>query len=80
MKPILQQGLPTLARVNHHFPRIVAHGPKKYQGLEIPELHLEQLISHIMALLQFGTDKQDITGTLIRAVKHYNWKQDLQDQ
>jgi len=66
LKPVLQQGLPLLG-VNQNFPRAVAHGPIRYQGLNLPNLHMEQLIAHITTLLKFGPLCDDPTGLLIRS-------------
>jgi len=66
MKPVLQQGLPLLG-VNRNFPRAVAHGPTKYQGLNLPNLHTEQLIAHITTMLKFGPLRDDPTGMLLRS-------------
>jgi len=52
MQPVLQQGLPSLG-VNRNFPQAVAHGPTIYHGLNLPNLHTEQLITHVITLLKF---------------------------
>jgi len=65
MQPVLQQGLPALG-VNCNFPRAVAYGPATYQGLNLPNLHTEQLISHILTMLKYGNLTEDPTGSLIR--------------
>jgi len=65
MQPVLQQGLPALG-VNRNFPRAVAFGPTTYQGLNLPNLHTEQLISHILTMLKYGNLTDDPTGSLIR--------------
>jgi len=51
------------------FPANSSAWTKKYQGLEIPDLHSEQLISHIMALLQFGAEPNNVIGMLIQAYR-----------
>ncbi len=66
MQPVLQQSLPALG-VNRNYPRAVAHGPVIYQGLNLPNLYSEQLITHITTLLKYGSQNEDPTGTLIRA-------------
>ncbi len=66
MQPVLQQGLPALG-VNRNFPRAVAHGPVAYQGLNLPNPHTEQLITHILTVLKYGNIPHDPTGSLIRA-------------
>jgi hypothetical protein len=37
MKPILAARLPAL-RINRHLPQVAVHGPKRYQGVGIPDL------------------------------------------
>jgi len=64
MQPVLQQGLLAL-RVNHNFPRAVAHGPVAYQGLNLPDLYIKQMISHILTILKFGNLFDDPTEVLI---------------
>jgi len=51
--------------INRHFPRAVVHSPKSHQGLEIPNLFMEQICAHITTLLQFGSQHQDPTGHLL---------------
>ncbi len=48
-------------------PQVVAHGPLVYQGLNLPNLFTEQLISHAYTLMKFGSHINDITGNLIWA-------------
>jgi len=64
MKPVLQQGLLALG-VNRNFPRSIAHGPVTYQGLNLPNLHSEQMISHILMVLKYGNQRDDPTGALL---------------
>jgi len=52
IQPVLQQGLPALG-VNRNFPRAVAHGPVAYRGLNLPNLHTKQLITHILTILKY---------------------------
>ncbi len=54
-------------RLNRNFPRAVAHGPVTYQGLNLLNLHTEQLIAHILTVLKYGNLPDDPTGSLIRA-------------
>jgi len=65
IQPVLQQGLPALG-INRNFPRAVAHGPVQFQGLNLPNLHTEQSIAHIMTLLKYGPQRYDPTGLLLR--------------
>jgi len=64
LKPILVSALLTMG-INQHFPQAVVHGPQSHQGLEIPNLFMEQICAHIMTLLRFGSQHQDPTGHLI---------------
>jgi len=66
LKPVLNQGLPVLG-INRHFPRAVAHRPWKFQGLNIPNLYMEQVVIHLLTLLRFGVQNDDPTGQLLRA-------------
>ncbi len=66
LKPVLNQGLPVMG-INQNFPRVVAHGPLAYQGLNFPNLFMEQLILHIRTLVKYGSHLADITGNLIWA-------------
>jgi len=66
MSPILAQGLP-LAGYICTFPHALAHGPKKFCGVNIPNLYTEQTITHIHTLLKFSNQPKDLTGYLLRA-------------
>jgi len=44
LEPVFSQGLPAMG-VNRHFPRAIAHGPVAYQGLNIPNLHTNEIWS-----------------------------------
>jgi len=66
MRPILAQGLP-LAGFVRSFPRAIVHGPWQWGGLNIPNLHTEQVISHLHTILKFGGKLDDITGSLLQA-------------
>jgi len=66
LKLVLQQGLPAMG-VNRHLPRAVVHGPRIFQGLNIPNLYSKQMITHIQTIVKFGQHKSDPTGALLRA-------------
>jgi len=66
MKPALSKALPAMG-INRHFPRAVAYGPKSHQGLAIPNLFTEQIITHITTLLRYGPQAYDPTGQLLQA-------------
>jgi len=66
LKLVLTQGLPAMG-INQNFPRVVAHGPLAYQGLNLPNLFTEQLITHIRTLVKYGSHPDDVMGNLIRA-------------
>jgi len=72
MKPVLNQGLPALG-INRHLPHAVSHGPCKYQGLNLPNLYMEQAVIHIHTLLRFGVNFGDRTGQLLRANGEALW-------
>jgi len=65
MSPILGYGLPA-AGVVQSFPRVLAHSPLKYGGLDLPNLHTEQTFSHILQVLSSSTS-DDTTAFLLRA-------------
>jgi len=50
--------------INRHFSRAVAHGPYAQQGLNLLNLYMEQLVSHICTLLKFGAASMDTIGIL----------------
>jgi len=64
MKWALASALPAMG-INRHFPQAVAYGPHSHQGLDIPNLFTEQLITHIVTLLCFGPQWNDPTGHLL---------------
>jgi len=66
ISPILAQGLP-LAGYICTFPHALAHGPKKFCGVNIPNLYTEQTLAHIHTLLKFLNQPQDLTGFLLQA-------------
>jgi len=66
MKPILSTGLPS-AGIIRSFPRALVHGPWRWGGLNVPNLHTEQLVTHIHTILKFGGNLQDMTGNLLQA-------------
>jgi len=66
LKPILLQGLPRIG-VNRHLPRAMVHGLVAYQGLNIPNLHMEQMLLHVQTLVKYGSQMEDPMGLLIRA-------------
>jgi len=66
MQPILAQGLP-LAGFIQSFPKAIVHGPWQWGRLNIPNLYMEQLISHIHMILKFGGQLEEITGSLLQA-------------
>jgi len=66
MHPILSQGLPS-ARYIWSFPQAIVHGPWQWGGLNIPNLYMEQVITHLHTLMKFRGQLGDITGSLIQA-------------
>jgi hypothetical protein len=65
MKPIRAAGEPALG-INRHLTLVVAHGPKRYQGVGIPDLWTVQGILKLWLALQHG-DAPTITGHQLRA-------------
>jgi len=66
VKLVLNQGLPAMG-INRNFPRVMVHGPLVYQGLNLPNLFMEQLILHIQMLVKYGHHPNNVTGNLIQA-------------
>jgi len=69
MSPILGRGLPA-AGVVRSFPQVLAHGPLTYGGLDLPNLHTEQTIAHILQVLS-STTSEDTTAFLLRTCGEY---------
>jgi len=73
VKLVLNQGLLALG-INRHLPQAVAHGPWKFQGLNLPNLYMEQVVTHsIHTLLQFGAQPNNPTSQLLRANGEALW-------
>jgi len=64
MAPILKQGLPS-AGIVCTYPCPLVHGPSWYAGLDIPNLHTEQTILHILQILCLP-DLVDVTAFLLQ--------------
>jgi len=64
MQPILAAALPEMGIVCT-MAHAVVHGPLWYQGLDILNLHTEQLIAWLQTLLQYGLQLEDVTGSMI---------------
>jgi len=75
MKPALNQALPAMG-MNRHFPQAVAHGPVGHQGLALPNLFTKQICIHIITMIRFGHQWEDLTGQLLQAnAEVFDWKQ-----
>jgi len=66
MKPALNKVLPAMG-INQHFPHAVVHRPKSHQCIAIPNLFMEQLISHVTMMLRFGPQRDNPAGQLLQA-------------
>ena len=66
MQPIMDAGLPALG-INRHISRTIAYGPRRYQGLGIPDLWTLQGILKLWLAVAHG-DAPTITGCSLRAV------------
>jgi len=64
MSPILAQGLPSAGFV-HTFLHVLAHGPLKFCGVNIPNLFTEQTLAHIHTLLKSTNQPQNLMGFLL---------------
>ncbi len=69
MSLILGHGLP-VAGVVRLFPQALAHGPLTYGGPDLPNLHTEQTIAHILQVLSLSTS-DDTTVFLLRTCGEY---------
>jgi hypothetical protein len=65
MRPLLQAGLPVLG-LNRHLTRSVVYGPRRFQGVGIPDLWVLQGILKLWLALAHG-DAPTITGCSLRA-------------
>jgi len=72
MCPILVAGLPAMGVVRT-MARDVVHGPLCYQGLDILHLYTEQMLTRFSTLLQYGSQVEDVTGSLIRFTAEAFW-------
>ena len=66
MKPVLDAGLKALG-LSQKMNRDVVYGPKRYQGVGIPDLWLIQGILKLWIAIAHG-DAATITGSSLRAV------------
>jgi hypothetical protein len=62
---IAQVALPRIG-VIRSFPRALLHAPPKFAGLNIPNLYVEQGVSHILRLIRYSRSKNHSTGLLLR--------------
>jgi len=76
-KTILYSDLPKVGVV-HTYPRALVHGQLCYMGLEISNLHTEQLIIQIAMILRYVYSSEDTTSHLIWVLgeKQYGWRWD----
>jgi len=63
----------TSCRANKKFPQSEVHRPYKKQGLQIPDLYMEQMISQIRTLLRHNGVTQDPAGFRILACCKSIW-------
>jgi len=66
MQAILAQGLPSAGFVRS-FSKAIVHSPWQWGRLNIPNLYMEQLISHVHTVLKFGGSLEEITSSLLQA-------------
>jgi len=65
MAPILRQGLPQ-AGIVRTYPWPLVYSPNRYAGLDIPNLHTEQTILHILQVMSVP-DTTNVTAFLLRS-------------
>ena len=66
MAPVMQAGLSHSGIVNK-VPKAIRFGPAGRQGFGIHDMFVTQGIDHFVRLVDHGYNKQDLTGSLIRA-------------
>jgi hypothetical protein len=66
LSPALMAGLPS-SGVVRTMPRVVVHGPQKFQGLGIDNLYTLQGIAHTGVLIRHGRNLEHFNGQLLRA-------------
>jgi len=66
LKPLLATGLLAIG-IMQNFPWVVIHRPYTKQGMQFPNLHMEQTVQQIMALLAHYYNTNDQIGALINA-------------
>ena len=64
MQPILHAALPAIG-VNRNFPHALVHAPLRFQGLNIPDLWVEQGLDHLKRALTHG-NTTSITGQFLQ--------------
>jgi len=57
----------TLSWLYMHIPTCSSTRPKKFCGVNIPNLYTKQTLTHIHTLLKFSNQPQDLTGFLLQA-------------
>jgi len=67
MCPILQASLPKIGCIQT-MPRIVVHAPISLVGLNILNLYMEQLVTQLLMLLQYGSQLEEMMCILIWAL------------
>jgi hypothetical protein len=61
---IAQVALPRIG-VIRSFPCALLHAPSKFAGLNVPNLYVEQGVSHILRLIRYSVSKNHSTGLLL---------------
>jgi len=66
LKPLLAAGLLAMG-IMQNFPWAVIHGMYTKQGMQFPNLHMEQMVQQIMTLLVHYNNTENLIGALINA-------------
>ena len=66
MGDLLADGLNSLD-ICRKFPLDLVHGPRRFQGLQVPHLYTAQGTDHISKIIRFTYDLKSLTGSMIRA-------------
>ena len=61
MAPILEAGLPAI-HTQRRLPRVLVHGPKRFQGYAIPDIWANQIIDHLHVVGMHCISSRSSTG------------------
>jgi hypothetical protein len=65
MAPVLRAAL-SMSGIVYAIPRALVYAPLQYQGLNLPNIYIEQGLGKVLRLIKYGTRSTHITSCLIR--------------